>query len=249
MKYGSTFGKWALAGVLTAGILPQAGLVGAEGEGVILSEYIEGTSNNKAIELYNGSGQIIDLADYTLVQYTNGGPSEAKITLSGKVDPGKTFVIANSSANADIKAKAQLTTGSLNFNGNDPIALKKGDVVLDIIGPLGSSTDFAKDTTLVRKSGVTSGAKTYEPSQWTSFPVDTLTNLGSHQTEAGDVLAAPTASPVGEVERGDQVTLSGEGTIHYTVDGTTPTVDSPVYTSPITINDEVTIQAVAVKDG
>ncbi|WP_426272355.1 FN3 associated domain-containing protein [Exiguobacterium sp. R-17] len=249
MKYGSTFGKWALAGVLTAGILPQAGLVGAEGEGVILSEYIEGTSNNKAIELYNGSGQIIDLADYTLVQYTNGGPSESKITLSGKVDPGKTFVIANSSANADIKAKAQMTTGSLNFNGNDPVALKKGDVVLDIIGPIGSSVDFAKDTTLVRKSGVTSGVKTYEPSQWTSFPVDTLTNLGSHQTEAGDILVAPTATPVGEVERGDQVTLSGEGTIHYTVDGTTPTVDSPVYTSPITINDEVTIQAVAVKDG
>ena len=249
MKYGSTFGKWALAGVLTAGILPQAGLVGAEGEGVILSEYIEGTSNNKAIELYNGSGQIIDLADYTLVQYTNGGPSEAKITLSGKVDPGKTFVIANSSANADIKAKAQLTTGSLNFNGNDPIALKKGDVVLDIIGPLGSSADFAKDTTLVRNSNVTAGSKTYEPSQWTSFPVDTLTNLGTHAAEAGDILVAPTASPVGEVDRGDQVTLNGEGTIHYTVDGSTPTAESPVYSGPITINEEMTIQAVAVKDG
>ncbi|WP_214804274.1 MULTISPECIES: FN3 associated domain-containing protein [unclassified Exiguobacterium] len=250
MKYGSTFGKWALVGALTAGILPQAGIiVGAEGEGVILSEYIEGSSNNKAIEIYNGSGQIINLADYTLVQYTNGGPSESKITLSGTIDPGKTFVIANSSANADIKAKAQQTTGSLNFNGNDPVALKKGDVVLDIIGPIGSSADFAKDTTLVRNTNVTTGSKTYEPSQWTSFPVDTLTDLGSHKAEAGDILVAPTADPVGEVERGDKVTLTGEGTIHYTVDGSTPTVESPVYSEPITINEELTIQAVVVKNG
>ena len=250
MKNVSTFGKWALVGALTAGILPQAGItVGAEGEGVILSEYIEGSSNNKAIEIYNGSGQIINLADYTLVQYTNGGPSEAKITLSGTIEPGKTFVIANSSANADIKGKAQQTTGSLNFNGNDPVALKKGDEVLDIIGPVGSSTDFAKDTTLVRKTNVTAGSKTYEPSQWTSFPVDTLTDLGAHAAEAGDILVAPTASPVGEVERGDQVTLTGEGTIHFTVDGSTPTAESPVYSGPITINDEVTIQAVVVKDG
>ncbi|WP_214768921.1 chitobiase/beta-hexosaminidase C-terminal domain-containing protein [Exiguobacterium sp. s133] len=250
MKYGSTFGKWALVGALTAGILPQAGIiVGAEGEGVILSEYIEGSSNNKAIEIYNGSGQIINLADYTLVQYTNGGPSESKITLSGTIDPGKTFVIANSSANADIKAKAQQTTGSLNFNGNDPVALKKGDVVLDIIGPIGSSADFAKDTTLVRNTNVTTGSKTYEPSQWTSFPVDTLTDLGSHKAEAGDILVAPTADPVGEVERGDKVTLTGEGTIHYTVDGLTPTVESPVYSEPITINEEMTIQAVVVKNG
>ncbi len=250
MKYGSTFGKWALVGALTAGILPQAGIsVGAEGEGVILSEYIEGSSNNKAIEIYNGSGQIINLADYTLVQYTNGGPSESKITLSGTIDPGKTFVIANSSANADIKAKAQQTTGSLNFNGNDPVALKKGDVVLDIIGPVGSSADFAKDTTLVRNTNVTTGSKTYEPSQWTSFPVDTLTDLGSHKAEAGDILVAPTADPVGEVERGDKVTLTGEGTIHYTVDGSTPTVESPVYSEPITINEEMTIQAVVVKNG
>ncbi|WP_404274862.1 chitobiase/beta-hexosaminidase C-terminal domain-containing protein [Exiguobacterium undae] len=250
MKNVSTFGKWALVGALTAGILPQAGItVGAEGEGVILSEYIEGSSNNKAIEIYNGSGQIINLADYTLVQYTNGGPSEAKITLSGTIEPGKTFVIANSSANADIKGKAQQTTGSLNFNGNDPVALKKGEEVLDIIGPVGSSTDFAKDTTLVRKTNVTAGSKTYEPSQWTSFPVDTLTDLGAHAAEAGDILVAPTASPVGEVERGDRVTLTGEGTIHFTVDGSTPTAESPVYSGPITINDEVTIQAVVVKDG
>ena len=250
MKNVSTFGKWALVGALTAGILPQAGItVGAEGEGVILSEYIEGSSNNKAIEIYNGSGQIINLADYTLVQYTNGGPSEAKITLSGTIEPGKTFVIANSGANADIKGKAQQTTGSLNFNGNDPVALKKGEEVLDIIGPVGLSTDFAKDTTLVRKTNVTAGSKTYEPSQWTSFPVDTLTDLGTHAAEAGEILAAPTASPVGEVERGDQVTLTGEGTIHFTVDGSTPTAESPVYSEPITINDEVTIQAVVVKDG
>ncbi|WP_114571757.1 chitobiase/beta-hexosaminidase C-terminal domain-containing protein [Exiguobacterium flavidum] len=250
MKYGSTIGKWALVGVLATGVLPPAGAVLAEGEGVILSEYIEGSSNNKAIEIFNGSGQIINLSDYALIQYTNGGPTEAKITLSGTIEPGKTFVIANSSANADIKAKAQQTTGSLNFNGNDPVALKKGDAIVDIIGPIGSSSDFAKDTTLVRSEAVVNGVTAYDATQWSKLPVDTIAGLGTHTASGdSDIVVAPTATPTGEVERGTKVTLSAEGVIHYTLDGSTPTASSPVYSEAITINDEITVKAIAIKDG
>jgi hypothetical protein len=62
----------------------------------------------------------------------------------------------------------------------------------------------------------------------------------------------PVASPAaGEVPAGTQVTISAEdgATIYYTLDGSTPTVDSPVYSTPIEVSAPVTIKAVAVVPG
>src|SRR5664279_3054436 len=41
-------------------------------DGFIISEYLEGSSYNKAIELYNGTGLAIDLAQYKVCLYANG---------------------------------------------------------------------------------------------------------------------------------------------------------------------------------
>lgn len=54
----------------------------------------------------------------------------------------------------------------------------------------------------------------------------------------------------GEVEKGTEVTITcaTEGaTIHYTIDGSTPTAESPVYSSAITINSTTTVKAMATK--
>ena len=64
---------------------------------------------------------------------------------------------------------------------------------------------------------------------------------------------APTFSPVaGAVAANTEVTIStttGDATIYYTTDGTTPTISSNVYSTPITIDVAKTIKAFAVKDG
>jgi hypothetical protein len=39
---------------------------------VFFSEYAEGTSNNKYLEIYNGSSQDVNLEDYLLVNCSNG---------------------------------------------------------------------------------------------------------------------------------------------------------------------------------
>ena len=53
----------------------------------------------------------------------------------------------------------------------------------------------------------------------------------------------------GDVPLGTAVELSGAPEIHYTTDGSTPDLSSPVYSNPIIINAETTIRAFGVYDG
>ena len=45
----------------------------ADIEELFFSEYIEGSSNNKALEIYNGTGSEINLENYRINQSVNGG--------------------------------------------------------------------------------------------------------------------------------------------------------------------------------
>src|SRR5690554_6602433 len=61
----------ALVLVLAAGSAPT-GVASAAAPDLFFSEYIEGSSNNKALEVYNGTGAPVDLTGYTIEQYSNG---------------------------------------------------------------------------------------------------------------------------------------------------------------------------------
>jgi len=154
---------------------------------LFLSEYIEGSSNNKAIEIFNGTGAPINLSagNYTIRFYFNGNTSFSTITLTGTIAAGDVFVLANSSANAAILAKADQTSGNVTHNGNDVVALAKNGANIDVIGTIGSSANFAVDVTLVRVSSVSAGTTTYTPSEWTTQLTDTTSFLGSHTYAGG----------------------------------------------------------------
>ena len=64
-------------------------------------------------------------------------------------------------------------------------------------------------------------------------------------------VAAPTFSGETQFTESTQVTMSAEAgaTIHYTLDGSTPTSASTVYSGPVTLSETTTVKAVAVKDG
>ena len=50
---------------------------------LFFSEYIEGWSNNKALEIYNPTNQEVDLSAYSISRYSNGGTSPSTTQLSG----------------------------------------------------------------------------------------------------------------------------------------------------------------------
>ena len=74
---------------------------------LFISEYIEGSSNNKAIEIYNGTNAPVNLSTgaYKLLQYNNGALTpNLTLALTGTIAPGDVYVVANSGSNAAIIA-------------------------------------------------------------------------------------------------------------------------------------------------
>src|SRR5688572_24416216 len=98
---------------LGLGEAPQYSFVSTE---LFISEYIEGSSNNKAIEIFNGTTGPVSLTPYSLQFFFNGSTTAATtIALSGTVASGDVFVVADNDAAAAILAQADLTPTS-NFN-------------------------------------------------------------------------------------------------------------------------------------
>lgn len=157
---------------------------------LIISEYIEGSSYNKAIELYNGTGTDIDLANYSLELYSNGAVSPSQtLKLSSTLKNGETYVLYHKDANADIKSKGDLANSTvINFNGDDAIVLKRNGTVIDSIGQAGARVENIKDVTLVRNqdhvTGDTNIFDAFDPTKgWTTLSKDDSSNLGLYGLE------------------------------------------------------------------
>ncbi len=164
---------------------------------LLISEYIEGSSYNKALEIANFTGTSVDLSNYSLKKATNGsGSFSSTLSLSGTLANGQVYVIANTSANATILGVANLTEGNvMSFNGNDAIGLFKNDVLIDLIGDESSSSNFAQNVTIQRKSSITSPNANYTVSEWNTLAEDTISGLGNHFIDGGSIVdtTAPTA--------------------------------------------------------
>ncbi len=68
---------------------------------LFFSEYVEGWSNNKALEIYNPTNESIDLSAYSISRYSNGGTSPSTTQLTGIIEPYSTFVVGLDKRNPD----------------------------------------------------------------------------------------------------------------------------------------------------
>jgi hypothetical protein len=206
-------------------------------EKLMFTEYFEGLSNNKYLEITNTGTTDIDLSAYTITEVYVGSDNTADSTknnvktLSGTLTAGKSVVYANSSyATATLTVANAMSTTASNgsswlekvadssnityFNGNDPLVLSHSGVAVDRIGPSDSVFDGA-DRLLVRKAGV-SPVATYDATQWKSFAFGTA-NLAGDDWSAGNYASADTGSKMRLFAingvRGTITTGSGTGTI------------------------------------
>ena len=257
--------------IILAAALLGMGMASAQEQEVtysdlIISEYVEGSSFNKAIEIYNGTGADVDLSAYTLQKQQDGdGDYGNALALSGTLASGVTYVIVNHQCKesdlldqADLKSESQV----VNFNGNDAVALFKGTEKIDEVGVFGSSEDWGKDVTLRRIYGEGPTA-TYDPSEWTEADKDDFSDVGKF---GADVEAPSIRMVTGEASDPNTImvhvtelldSLSAVTVSNYSLDNDA-TVDSAIYesdrkyvvlkTSKLTAGTEYTITVNGVTD-
>ena len=184
--------------IVTATTLPNSN-GGGNGSDLFISEYIEGSSYNKAIEIVNITGNTVNLSEYKIKKQPNGAGSwSSGYNLSGQLANGNVLVIANSNASTVVTTKADIitTASEMSFNGNDPVGLFKNEILIDIVGNFnGGSTNFAKDKTLQRKTDIINPNNVYNVNEWTIEPQNTFDNLGvfnSSNNGGGNTGGTPT---------------------------------------------------------
>ena len=167
---------------------------------LFISEYVEGWSTNKALEIYNPTASTIDLSEYMVIRYSNGAtsatsanavqltgtiaPYDVQVAVLEKLDPNGTGNDAPIWDSLQVRADEYYcpdytVSNAFYWNGNDAVALAKGDVanvgaaiLVDLFGKIGEdpgdgwSTDFpytgagvvvTKDHSLIRKPTVLKG--------------------------------------------------------------------------------------------
>ncbi len=193
---------------------------------LFFSEYIEGSSNNKALEIYNPTDNDIDLSSYLLRGSSNAATNwENNYPFpNGAVVPAHgTYVIVDDAANAALLAVADwISTGfECGFNGNDARGLFKingtDSTLIDLIGDpnnpgqanyaVAGVADACVDHTLVRKSSITSGNTNWASSagtdaatsEWEIYNIDDFSFLGWHINKSSekDILSFELAEQTG----------------------------------------------------
>ena len=221
--------------------------------GFIISEYVEGSSNNKYIELYNGTGAAIDLSQYQIRLYDNGknaAAAAAGVVIStltpglSQLASGSTLVLRNPSApTANTPGiTTYSSTGITFFNGDDTFALETvGGVAVDIFGVIGNDPGTAwtaangnttLDRTLVRNADVLAGVSTNPAG---TGPTGFAT-LGTQWTQS----AQDTFSGLGSHTMNVPVSNAGP-----TVLGVTQVDDSVNFTGAVTLNGSANFTAAA----
>lgn len=152
-------------GTLATVIVTDDGDVGSEaGSPLLITQYHEGFSNNKYIELTNVSDAEIDLSKFILTRWANAATQDFKsdgnfpgsqLTLSGMLPAGASYIVANPSATTPLAAGAADITSDITFyNGDDSVVLYQGVTIetANIVDAISVTDDGneGSDTSLIR---------------------------------------------------------------------------------------------------
>lgn len=196
---------------------------------LIISEYVEGTSNNKALEIHNPTPFDVDLTPYVMEVYNNGSEVPIQsLDLEGILPSGGVHVMGNPQATAEIVNVSQVLSTVTWFNGNDPIVLRKNGEIIDMMGVIGEDPLGAwpvgdgamAEYTLVRKPNIGQGSTNWNEgqTQWDVYPQDTFNFLGEHSAACGGLgtMVVGFAAPELYVSEGSGVTV--EMLVSYPLD-------------------------------
>ncbi len=123
--------------------------------GLIISEYLEGSSYNKGIEIMNCGPGDLDVTNYSICVYSNANTSCGNtLTLSGTIGDGDVVTICDTMLETDVySGTCDYSSDVTWFNGDDRLALMDSTgTVIDAFGQLDTQpgTQIWQDVTLRR---------------------------------------------------------------------------------------------------
>lgn len=224
----------ATATVVAAGAIPFVALAtsaAADSTELFISEYVEGSSNNKALEIFNDTGTAVDLGvgGYNVQYFFNGAATAGlTINLTGSVADGDVFVLAQASASPAILAQADQTSSASWYNGDDAIVLRKGTTVVDSLGQIGldpgtewgTGLTSTADNSLRRKASIVAGdpntANTFDPAvEWDGFATDTFDGIGAHPGIVVPPDSAPAVTATTPADGATGITVASNVTVSF----------------------------------
>src|SRR5690554_971823 len=156
---------------------------GAYTSDLFISEYVEGSLNNKALEIANFTGSSVNLNDYELLISRNGGTNNSRVSfLSDYVlNHMEVYVIAHTSASQEIQNIADQLDNRINFNDDDAVVLcNSNEDHIDVLGIYNVDWKYAENVTL-RRRPLHGPTTVYNPSHFIVYGIDNIDGLGSHQ--------------------------------------------------------------------
>jgi hypothetical protein len=177
-----------------AGAGGAAGAVPPPPPELLISEYVEGTSTLKALEIYALTDSSLEGCD--LLTYSNGKTEPGRLSLHGELARGVVQVLCSPTLAMTKPEQCDRST-NLIFNGDDALALACNGDLLDVLGEPGVDPGESwgmgatVDHTLRRRCQVSSGRKTGEQpfdidAEWEVFGADTFSDLGQRSCAATD---------------------------------------------------------------
>ena len=184
------------------------------------------------IELYNNSDETINLSDYCLSTTTN---NICAYKLPNKeLEKGKYFIIM-ASGDENLTNSSYYHAG-FKLGDVESIYLSKDRKVIDTL--------FLNDI----PKGYSYGKGSNYGCYYFSSPTPNSQN-GSGTASVSYLPSASVNSGIFNNSSGFQVSINGSGKIYYTLDGSNPTTESNVYSSPLTIKKTTVLRIMSKESG
>ena len=161
---------------------------------LLITKYLEGNGDNKAIEITNKTGHPVNLNKYRLsIQFYNSSAGNyyfpAPYELEGTVQHNETFVVLNPYANfgciTNEQARFVTAAPQLTFSGSNYMELRYASTTVDAIGTRNTNNSVTLgNISLYRSAAVSQPNSTFTLSEWQTYSADYCENLGNLATSS-----------------------------------------------------------------
>ena len=170
---------------------------------LMFSQYIDGNSNKKGLEIYNPDATSVNLADYEIQQFNNGTTLKPLVfPLNGNLKSKGRFLVGHAALQTELGDKVNQVAG-FTFNGDDAILLVYKGKVIDRFGRLGEQpTSGGWGTTTISKANSFTRLQTVNPvteiDPTTAFDLDGSWRALKDRNDFSNITGSATTPPISE---------------------------------------------------